>query len=73
MPTLKMVVNMKLVLGLYLNEENGQTFEIVDYKYGSVFLHVPYFFDNAVVHVYESLDALLDLMFEGKITYIGEV
>jgi hypothetical protein len=73
MPTLKKAVNMKLAKGLYLNEDNGQTFEIIEYKYGSVFLHVPYFFDNAVVHVYESLDALLDLMSEGKITYIGEV
>lgn len=64
---------MKLAAGLYLNEDNGQTFEIVDCSYGSVYVRMPDFFYSRTVHADEALDDIINLVFEGKITYIGEV
>jgi hypothetical protein len=63
----------RLASGLYLNEENGQTFEIVDTGKFSAYVQYPDFFFTSVVHADEDMDSMLDLVFEGKISYIGEV
>lgn len=64
---------MKLSSGLYLNEENGQTFEIVDTGRLSAYVQYPDFFYDSVVYADEDMDSMIDMVFEGKITYIGEV
>lgn len=63
---------MKLAKGLYLNEENGQTFEIV-HADEYVYIEYPDFFLNTPVHIEELPNRIFDLIFEGKISYIGEI
>lgn len=66
-------MDLKLASGLYLNEENGQTFEVVDTGKFSAYVQYPDFFYTSVVHADEDMDSMLNLVFKGKITYIGEV
>lgn len=64
---------MKLAKGLYLNEENSQTFEIVDSTDKYVYIQYPDFFFKSIVHMDEESTVIFDLIFEGKISYIGEI
>lgn len=66
-------LNFGLASGLYLNEINGQTFEIVDTGRFSAYIQYPDFFYDSVVHADEDVDGIIDLVFKGKISYIGEV
>ena len=66
-------LKLRLASGLYLNEENGQTFEIVENTAVWCYIQSPDFFYNRTVHSDEKTEDIIDLVFEGKITYIGEV
>lgn len=64
---------MRLTSGLYLNEENGQTFEIRDTSETWAYVIWKDFFTDNDVHSDEFLASLLVMLYDGKITYIGEV
>lgn len=59
--------------GLYLNEENGQTFKIADISEIWAYVRFPDFFFNNAVHADELLTDITQLLTANKITYIGEV
>lgn len=64
----------QLPLGLYLNEDNGQTFEIVECSNDKfAHLHTPDFLYNRTVYSDELIEDMLGLVFEGKISYIGKI
>lgn len=64
---------MKLAQGLYLNEENYQTFEICPGGQGWAYVIFGDFFTFSAVHSDERMETLIDWLHEGKISYIGEV
>lgn len=60
-------------IGLYLNEDNGQTFELVDSSRSWCYIQFQDFFWDSIVYADEKIDGIKQLITTEKITYIGKV
>lgn len=67
-------LDLKPLPGLYLNEENFQTFHVVEVGNSKwAYVVVPEFFDNSEVYCDVLAADLVRMILTGRITYTGEV
>jgi hypothetical protein len=65
---------MKILTGFYLNEENGQTFIVQDNRNSNLTILLPDFFDiSRTVYAEEFEEDFIDMIFNGKVSRVGDL